>query len=81
MINNEVFKGYLIKIMEQTDNDKQKIKKTIEATYDVFGEMSDEEAKEYYYNYKINDLTTLYSLDLQGARGEQKETLAIESGR
>lgn len=81
MINNEVFKGYLIKIMEQTDNDKQRIKKTIEATYEVFGEMSDEEAKEYYYNYKINDLTTLYSLDLQGARGEQRETLAIESVR
>jgi len=81
MINNEVFKGYLIKIMEQTDNDKQKIKKTIEATYEVFGEMSDEEAKEYYYNYKINDLTTLYSLDIQGARGEQRETLAIESVR
>ena len=50
-MDNEIFRGYLIKVMEQMGNSKEEIKKALECTYGVFSDMSEDEAKEYYYNY------------------------------
>ena len=50
-MDNEAVRGYLIKIMELAGNSKEEIKKALKCTYEVFGDMSEDEAKEYYYNY------------------------------
>jgi hypothetical protein len=37
--------------MEQMGNSRESIKKALQCTYEVFGNMAEDEAREYYINY------------------------------
>ena len=50
-MDNEVFRGYMIKILENLGKSKEDIKEALEESYSIFDEMSEAEAKQYYYNF------------------------------
>ena len=50
-MENEVFRGYLIKVLQEMGKSKEEIKKAIEETYRAFNDMTEDEAREYYINY------------------------------